>query len=262
MRRALILSAGAMLVAQSTNAQSLQRRVVNAPDGTVEFSFAARPGVCGDGATYVRDGFGGDNRISENGNFNGGKGDADWPPCIDGPVRVLAFVNGGEITRLRTFAGPRRPLRESSTRDLGVVSVDDAADFFSRTIERARGRASSDAVLPLILADSIDPWPSLLRFARDERLSKSIRSSVSFWLARGAAAKLGLAHRDDESDDDVRSSAVFALSQQPKDVAVPRLIELVRTSRHPGVRSQALFWLGQSGDARATDLFQEILSRR
>jgi hypothetical protein len=240
----------------------LARRITSTGDGRVEFTFASRPGVCGDGATYVRDGFGGDNRIYENGNFSGRNRDIEWPPCVEGPVRVIAFLSGGELIRLRTYAGPRRPLREPATRDLGTVAVDDAADFLTRTIESARGRASNDAVLPLTLADSIDPWPALLRFARDERLSRSVRSSVAFWLARGAAAKLGLADHDDEGDDDVRASAVFALSQQPKDVAVPRLIEIGRSSSHPAARAQALFWLGQSGDPRAIDFFDEILRRR
>jgi len=117
-------------------------------------------------------------------------------------------------------------------------------------------------VLPFLLADSINPWPTLLRFARDERLSKSIRSTVTFWLARGAAARLGVADHDDSDDDDVRSSAVFALSQQPKDVAVPRLIEIARHNAHPAARAQALFWLGQSGDPSAVDLFDEILRHR
>jgi len=263
MSRSLLASACALvLIAPRADAQSLQRRILGSPDGGIEFTFAARAGVCGDGATYVRDGFGGNNRISDGGNFNGRGNDVDWPPCVEGPVRVLAFVNGGEITRLRTFAGPRRSLRQSPISDLGIVPVDEAADFLSRTIERGQGRTSSDAVLPLILADSIDPWPTLLRIARDERSSRATRGSVSFWLARGAAAKLGVVDRDDAADDDVRASAVFALSQQPKDVSVPRLIELVRTSSHSGVRAQALFWLGQSNDPRAIGLFEDILGGR
>jgi hypothetical protein len=260
-RLSICTAASAMLHSQSIAAQSLQRRVLASPDGAVEFSFASRAGVCGDGATYLRDGFGGENRISNGGNFSGGRGEVDWPPCVEGPVRVFAVVSGGELVRLHTYAGPRRPLREEA-RDLGVVSVVDAADFLTRSIELASGRGGTEAILPLILADSIDPWPQLFRFARDQQLSRAVRSSVDFWLARAATGKLGLADRDDSDDDDVRASAVFALSQQPKDVAVARLIELVRTSSHPGVRAQALFWLGQSGDARAVDLFEEILRRR
>jgi hypothetical protein len=259
MRNTLLLALLAALAARPVSAQSLMRRVLDGPDGPVLFRFASRPGVCGDGATFVRDGFGGNNRISEGGNFSGNSRGDDWPPCVPGPVRVVVSVNGSEILRIRTYAGPRRA-GDAPPRDLGDVSVTDATDFLDRVIEQAHGRTANDAVLPLVLAD-ITPWPTLLRFARDEQLPRGVRNNVAFWLARGATAKLGLADRDDD-DDDVRASAVFALSQQPKETAIPKLIEVARHAPHPGARAQALFWLGQSGDRRAIDLFDEILSRR
>ena len=260
-RLSLLISFAAVMATRSLPAQSLTRRVLDAPDGPIQFTFASRRGVCGDGASYVRDGFGGNNRIYEGGNFSGRTRGDDWPPCIAGPVRVVATVSGGELLRLRTYAGPRRE-SDAPPRNLGVVSVDDAAEFLARVIEQSRGRASSDAVLPLVLADSVSPWPALLRDARDDHISRSVRSTIAFWLARGSAAKLGIADRDEDDDDDVRSSAVFALSQQPKETAIPKLIEIARTNTHPAARGQALFWLGQSGDARAVDLFEEILRRR
>jgi len=259
----LTLLAAAALFTHAASAQSLTRRIADVGDGTVVFSFASRSGVCGDGQTYVRDGFGEGMRISERGSFSGrNHGDDDWPPCIPGPVHVRATVSRGEVIRLRTFAGPLRDRDAGERRDLGMVSVGDATSFLTRLVEQANGRSASEAVLPIVLADSIDPWPTLLRFARDERLSRSIRSSVDFWLARGASAALGVADHDDDADDDVRGSAVFALSQQPKDIAIPRLLEVARRNAHPAARSQALFWLGQSGDPRAIDLFDEILRRR
>ena len=249
-------------VAPAADAQSLLRRVTSSGDGQVQFSFASRAGVCGDGVTYLRDGFGGDGRISQGGNFNGHMRGGDWAPCTPGPVRVFASTSGGDVLRLHIYVGPRPSSTDPSIRDLGLVSVDDATDFLTRVVEHARGRASNDAILPLVLADSISPWAALLRFARDERLSRSIRSTSDFWLARGSAAQLGVADRDEDEDDEVRSSAVFALSQQPKDFAVPKLIDLARHNPHAGVRAQALFWLGQSNDSRAVDLFEEILRRR
>jgi hypothetical protein len=250
-------------VAPRANAQSLAHRVASASDGTVQFTVASRPGVCGDGATYVRDGFGDDGRIYEGGNYSGhSRGGDDWPPCVRGPLRVVATVSGGEVVRVRTYAGPRQDVSLDDRHDLGVVSVDDAVDFLTRLIDQTHARAASDAILPLVLVDSARPWPGLLRFARDERLSRSVHSTIAFWLARGAAAALGVAGHDDTEDDEVRASAVFALSQQPKDFAVPRLIDVVRHNEHPAARAQALFWLGQSNDSRALDLFDEILRRR
>ena len=42
---------------------------------------------------------------------------------------------------------------------------------------------------------------------------------------------------------------------------VPLLIEVARTNRSPKVREQAIFWLGQSGDPRALEFFEEVLTR-
>lgn len=258
----LAVIAIALTCTGTASAQSLSRRLGDMRDGTVQFTFAARPGVCGDGATYIRDGFGDDSRIYEGGNFSGRSRGEDWPPCEAGPLRVLVQLSGGEVVRLRTYAGPQRAPGAPNWRDLGTVGVDEAVSFLSHVVEQSRGHASSDAVLPIVLADSVTPWPSLIGFARDDRMSRATRSTINFWLSRAAAARLGvLEHRDDD-DDDVRASAVFALSQQPKDVAVPQLIELARHSSHPAARGQALFWLGQSGDPRALDVFEEILRRR
>jgi hypothetical protein len=247
------------LLAGNAHAQSLERRITGSGDGGVQFTFAARPGVCGDGSTFVHDGLGGDNRIFENGNFIGGRRRGEWPACLPGPVRVVAWVTDGEIIRLRTYAGPLPSSGSAPVRDLGSVSVSDATSLLVRLAEQGRGRVADQALLPLVLADSVSPWPALLRLARDEQLPRAVRHNVAFWLSRGASAKLGLADADADSEDEVRASAVFALSQQPRAQAVPQLIDIARGGKRPYVRAQALFWLGQSGDSRAVELFAEIL---
>jgi HEAT repeat protein len=87
---------------------------------------------------------------------------------------------------------------------------------------------------------------------------------VFFWLAhkagQQAVATITNAITDDP-DTEVKKRAVFALSQLPKDEGVPKLIEVARTNRNPAVRKQAMFWLGQSKDARAVKFFEEILAR-
>jgi HEAT repeats len=262
MKRSMWVSLGIafLLLARLAEAQSLSRRIHDVSDGTVEFTFASRPGACGDGATYVRDPLGDDeSRIYEGGNFSGHTRGDDWPPCIRGPVRVVATIGSAEVIRLRTYVGPRPERLVENHRDLGTVSIGEAVGFLTDLVGQAHGRSANDAILPFILADSITPWPTLLRFARDQQLSRSVRSTVAFWLARGAAVSLGVRSHDDDPDDEVRGSAVFALSQQPKEVAIPQLIEVARHNTHPAARAQALFWLGQSGDPRAIDLFEEML---
>jgi len=47
----------------------------------------------------------------------------------------------------------------------------------------------------------------------------------------------------------------------PDNEGVPLLIEVARTNRHPEVRKQAVFWLGQSKDPRALDFIEEVLKK-
>jgi HEAT repeat protein len=248
--------------ARQAGAQSLARRITSIGNGDAQFTFASREGVCGDGATFIQDGLGGESRIYENGNIHTGRFNGrDDRACESGPVRLVVSVADGEVVQLRTYAGPV-PRTTGARRDLGEVSVSDAEPFLRGLAERANGRVAEKALLPLVLADGINPWPTLLRLARDDQGSRAVRHSAGFWLSRGAADKLGVADADENEDDEVRASAVFALSQQPREQSVHRLMEIVRTSRRPAVRAQALFWLGQSGDVRAIDLFAEILERR
>jgi hypothetical protein len=251
---ALCVAAGA------ARSQTLDRRIKSAGDGPVQFTFPARDGVCGDGSTYLEDGLGGSVRVTDNG-FNMGRASQDYRWCRQGPVRVVATVSDGEIVHLRTFAGPPpdRARRSDAIADLGETNVADAVALLARLAESGEGRVAEQALLPLVLADGALPWRRFLRLARDGERPRAVRSSAAYWLSRGASAKLGLTDADESEDDQVRTSAVFALSQGPRSESVPRLIEVARTSRRPAVRAQALFWLGQSGDGRAIDLFEEIL---
>ena len=87
-----------------------------------------------------------------------------------------------------------------------------------------------------------------------------------FWLgqAAGDAATAGLNNivLDNSVDREVREQAVFALSQRPSDEGVPALISVARTNKDPELRKKALFWLGQSHDPRALDLFEELLTKK
>lgn len=92
---------------------------------------------------------------------------------------------------------------------------------------------------------------------------RDVRQSALFWISQAAsdAATAGLQELVEDDDRRVRESAVFALSQRPADESVPALIRLARTHRDPSVRRNAVFWLGQSKDARALGYFEEVLLR-
>jgi hypothetical protein len=43
---------------------------------------------------------------------------------------------------------------------------------------------------------------------------------------------------------------------------VPALMDLAKTAKYPSAKRSAIFWLGQTGDPRAADVFAELLGLR
>jgi len=248
--------------------QGLGGRVAAAPDGTVRFTFAARPGVCGNGINTIalecRDGRCGNRTITSGAMFDRDDVECD---CQPGPVRVVLTVRGGAVQSLRAHVGGRwaTPAAGLVVTDLGVVAAREAVDFLLDLAARDHGRAGDEAIFPATIADSVTVWPALLRLARDERVTRRARRQAVFWLgqAAGDAATRGLTDLVDDShvDRDVQEQAVFALSQRPRDEGVPALIRIARSHRDREVRRKALFWLGESGDPRALALFEELLTK-
>jgi hypothetical protein len=244
-------------LAATAAAQSLPQRVTST-DGTVQVIYASRPSACGDGETFIGNVFGRSTYYSGNSTLSG-HGSWSTRPCVHGPARVVATVMGGEVTRLRPFVGP---VPSSDMRTLNVLPGE-AVSWLGGIIERSSSKLASEAMLPLVLADADDPWPFLLRIARSDSRSTAIRRSALLWLSTGVTEKLGIADEGDDTDEDeVRKQVVFALSQGRKSESVPELIDLARTSKNPAARRSAIFWLGQTGDPRAADVYADLLKLR
>jgi hypothetical protein len=237
--------------------QSIAERVAAAGTEVVSFHFASRPGVCGDGEHFIRTG-----RHSYHGSFSGG-----WrtEQCSMGPVQVRLIVHEGVVSRVQTWVGP---LRSRNARDLGAVPASEAARYLLSIAARGSPSASAKAIFPAVLADSAVVWPELLAIARDtESRSKSTRQDAMQWLARFAGGALagrpndpfGMDDEGGTADEELKSHAVFVLSQLPRGEGTPTLLEVARSNASPRVRSQALFWLGQSGDPRAIAIFEQLL---
>jgi hypothetical protein len=240
-------------------------RVAAAPDGAVRFSFATRPGVCGNGRNVIslecEDGSCGRHRISSS-NYDD---DDAGCPCEPGPARVALQKRDGRITGARAYVGGVwRPSGDARVTDLGAVPAAAAARYLLDLATRSSGDVGRDVVFPAVLADSITVWPDLLRLARSTVVPRETRRSAVFWLgqAAGDAATRGLTDLvgDTSVDVEVKESAVFALSQLRGRDGVPALIQIARSHSSPRVRKKALFWLGQSDDPRALALFEEILN--
>ncbi|HET7790409.1 MAG TPA: HEAT repeat domain-containing protein [Gemmatimonadales bacterium] len=262
--RALLLVG--LVLAPAAGAQTLARRVAQAADGVVRFSFAHRPGVCGDGGSSIcTDCAGGrcGRRMQVTG--HGTNWDDDWVGiCDSGPARVALEVRGGAVRDLHVYVGGSFRPASAGVTDLGTAGASDVEAFL---VQLARGGtdAGRQALFALTIVDSITAWPDLLKLAKDQNLGHDTRRSAVFWLsqAAGEAATRGLDSLagDETEDREVRGQAVFALSQRPRDEGIPALVRIARENKDPEIRKKAIFWLGQSDDPRALALFEELLTK-
>jgi hypothetical protein len=256
-RLAILVAAAASTPA---GAQTIAQRLSTA-DRPVQVVYPSRQTACGDGRNYI-------GHVFEDGYYFGTDDNSmyrgsDWSrgPCVHGPARVVATVIGGEVTRLRVYVGPVPPV--SSDVETINASAADAVTWLTSLVTGDNARVAASAVLPLIVADAPDPWPLLLRVARDNSRGMSVRRDALMWLGNGAIAHLGIEQkRDDTPDDEMRTQAVFALSQRPRSESVPTLMDLAKSAKYPSAKRSAIFWLGQTGDPRAADVFAELLGLR
>lgn len=263
-----LTGASALLVACASTApaQQLARRVASAPDGSVQFLFAARPEVCGDGRTWFSAGEG-----LWQGTFVGGPGDASRSTnCERGPVRVVLDRAEREIVGIHVYAGP--PATTPDVIDLGTVPARDASEYLLSLAATLEGRPGREAILPAMLADSAAPANTLLAIARDVQRPRDTRRSAMTWLGREAerqpaeasrvVKELTTIARDQNDQQAVRSHALATLGRLGRGEGIPVLIELSTGAADPWLARDALQALARSGDPRARQALRAAIQRK
>lgn len=263
-RTTAVVLAALVCVAHGAMAQSIASRVARVSNGTVRMIFAAKPGICGSGNSILHSN--GRGRTTGGDNWNTSR-DVEWvSDCSLGPARVVLDRRGGELTDLRFYVGGRWRPAASDVVDLGTVPAREAADYLLSIVQNDKGIIGRKAIFPATIADSAEIWPTLIKIARNPDLPRETRTQSVFWLGQAAGdaatANLNSLVVDNSVDREVREQAVFALSQRPRDEGVPALIAVAKTNKDPEVRKKALFWLGQSQDPRAIDLFEQLLTKK
>lgn len=261
--RFVAIAAVFLLPPSASRAQNLAQRIASAPEGAVQFTFAARPGVCGNGRSYY----------SVNGSMWFGSVNDNTmrsDPCQPGPVRVVLGRAGRDIVDVNVFVGPAQT--SPGATDLGAVPAREAADYLLSLAAKTDGRPGRDAITPAMLADSAIVSPQLLAIARDQSRARETRSHAISWLNRGfeerggvspsqLAKALGDMARDENDNQQVRASALRVLSRQENGEGIPALIEISRTTQDVWLGKQALGTLAQSGDPRARAYLRTAVQR-
>ena len=168
---------------------------------------------------------------------------------------------------LDKFIAPEQPepIRRNAVFWLGIARGRHGFESLSRVIQTdPSDKIREHAVFALTQNKQPEAIPLIVRTAREDK-SDHVRGQALFWLAQSAERKIAADEisRAIESDPDteVKKKAVFALTRLPNGDGVPKLIEVAQSNRNAAVRKQAMFWLGQSKDARALDFFAAVLSK-
>jgi hypothetical protein len=259
MRTRCLVSVFALSISASGGAQSLSQQLRGA-NGTVQMLYPTRPNVCGDGQGSILNVMGRAELSFYSGSLSYGTSRRERR-CEHGPARLVLTVFDGEVTRARVYVGPT-PAPAADVRTISA-SANDAAAWLTDVVAHGNARAASDLLLPLILVEGSEPWRFFLQLVRDENRPRDLKRSVMMWLSNAVSDHLGILDETARSDEDeMRDQAVYVLSQRPRSEGVPALIEVAKSSTHPSARRSAIYWLGQSGDPRAIEVYADLLGLR
>ncbi len=240
----------------------LSRRIDGARGPAVQFNFAARSDVCGDGISYIRTG---------TDSWMGSINDATrMSACEHGPVRVMVIRSDQEVIRIQSFVGPVQ--RDSTASDLGRVTAADASTFLLGLARNGDGRVSRDALMALSLADSVSVVPQLLEIAGDKSKSRELRRAAFSYATRrettadamapAAIVRIALEFARDQSEhNSFRQSAMSTLTRFDRGEGIPTLIQLAGSSDDHWLAKTATEMLGRSGDPRARRALREMVTK-
>lgn len=195
-------------------------------------------------------------------------GTRDGAPAIAvTQVEVYAGVRDGAVRQLR-FASEGCPVQAGNRKVLWLDGVTPAASIalLERLAGRRSGAKSEEELSERALAGlafHADPAAALalVHLAREGE-HEELRSQSLFWLAQSRDPRAARWIREAIARDpagEVREQGVFALSQIEN--STPELLALLRESEDRDVKRQAIFWLGQSDDPRATAELERLLTR-
>jgi hypothetical protein len=272
MIRVITLAAATLLAAAAPAAvaQSLADRVTSAPDGRVQFSFPARPGVCGNGRSYIQtspNNFSGS--VSYNGTFYTSDG-VRADPCVAGPVRVVIDRADKLPLSVQAYVGPPDSTIRGVT-DLGMVRGQEAADYLLSLAAKIDGRAGREAIMPAMLADGANTAPTLVAIARNTALPRETRRSALNYMGRSTDGMqsipasvtdpiLAIA-RDETDNQSVRQGALSVLGRLDHGAGIPPLIQLSQQTQSSWLAKESMSTLANSGDPRARQYLRTAVRR-
>jgi hypothetical protein len=199
------------------------------------------------------------------------------PPAtpVRGPVKlegaermaVLFRIAARQVDRIQQFsedctldAGGKPVVWLEGVRPAESVAM---LESLATAPDERRDRIANGAISAIALHNDPSADASLERLVATNQ-PDTIRRKVPVWLgnARGARgyAQLTRILKDDPSAA-VQKSAVVGVAQSHEPGVVDTLADLARSHANPGVRGDAIFWLGQKAQQRASAAITERIDQ-
>lgn len=104
----------------------------------------------------------------------------------------------------------------------------------------------------------------LAGLVQDDSLDMEARKQALFWAGQQGLVPVGnlTSMYESSQDRDLRAQVIFVLSQSDDPTAVQQLMTIARTEDDVELRTQAVFWVGQSGAEGGEDFLLEIIGNR
>lgn len=160
---------------------------------------------------------------------------------------------------------------DDEVRGAAIIALgrDDMSDADVAWLKRLYSSASKKIRDNIFLAVSRSDSPRaaswLTEVTTNENENVETRKQAMFWLGQGRAPTSALVRLYDRlqgsRSSELRSHYAFVLSQRHDDESLDKLIDVARRDTDREVRKQALFWLGQSKDPRATAFLRDMVLR-
>lgn len=167
---------------------------------------------------------------------------------------------------LRTYAERREvpePLREKAIFWIGQRQTAENAAFLRALYGRLTNpELKKKVVFSLSQMGGEENGRWLLRVAGDTSQSIEMRKQALFWAGQAGVSITELTRLySTVTDREMREQLIFVYSQRDEPAALDKLIEIAKQDANPELRKRALFWVGQSDDARAVQAIQDIIDQ-
>ncbi len=174
----------------------------------------------------------------------GNSGDADEDAE---QMQIYAFIQDGELKKLRTLEASCPVKAKTEIVDLGVISAADSVNWLAEHIS-PHSKLSSH-VLGAVAVHAGQRARTVLVDTARSNADTANRKDAVFWMGQVRAVDTQAELRQimfNDASAKVREHAAFSMSQSDIPGHADSLIELANTDSSAKVRAQAWFWLTQT----------------